>query len=112
MRLRGNAGVGAWPLPPDQTWREGPYGGETVLSPETETSTGGRISSTNASDNLTQPEIDSIRDGTTHRMYVFGTIIYHDAFDHQWHSDFCFAYYGDSQTLTTMDYCDQHNDAN
>ncbi len=83
-----------------------------VLNPETETSTGGRISSTNASDNLTQPEIDSILDGKTHRMYVFGTIIYHDAFDHQWYSDFCFAYYGDSPTFTAMDYCDQHNDAN
>jgi hypothetical protein len=109
MRLRGNAGIGPWPLPPDQIWREGPYGGEMVLSPETETTTGGRSSSTSASDNLTQSEIDSIRDGRTRTMYVFGTIIYHDGFDHPWYSDFCFAYYGNGPTLTAMDYCDQHN---
>jgi hypothetical protein len=112
VRMRGNAGVGPWPRPPGAPWREGPYGSEMVLSPETETSTGGRIASTGASDNLTQTEIDSVRDGRTHRIYLFGTITYHDAFDQPWYSDFCFAYYGNGPILTAMDYCDQHNGAN
>lgn len=108
--MRGNTGIGPYPLPEHQTFREGPYGGSIVLNPETETNTGGIISS--LSDTLSQQSIDLIKDGTTHRMYVFGTVMYRDAFGNDRYCNYCFAYFGDGPTLTAMEYCDQHNDAN
>jgi len=110
LRMRGNTGVGVWPIPSLQTWREGPYGGNLVLNPETETTTGGKISSD--VDTITQPDIESVHDGKTHRLYVFGTILYEDIFGSERYSDFCFAYYGDGPILTTMEYCEIHNNAN
>lgn len=116
MKIRGNIGFGPYPLEPNQRFIEGPYGGSMVLNPESETTTGGVVSSRDDTSNaeklknaISRSDLDTIRDGTKRRLYLFGSVTYRDAFGAERHSDYCFAYYGAGRTLTTMNYCDRHN---
>jgi hypothetical protein len=117
LRMGGNIGFGQYPLLPNQKFIDGPYGGELFLNPEAETTTGGRVAQRNdvtpeekQKNMVTQPELDSILNGETHRLYLFGDVTYKDAFGHKRHSEYCFAYFGAGPTLTAMDYCDRHNE--
>jgi hypothetical protein len=106
MQFRGNFGFGPYPAPTNPTFREGPYGGAMVLNPATELTTGAVIST---EEKFSQADLDSIVDGKTRRLYIFGSVIYKDAFGKDRVTEFCFAYYGKGPVLTSMDYCGQHN---
>ncbi len=105
MKMRGNIGVNAWPIAKNKPFREGPYGADMVLNPETEDATGGNVS---VKDGLAEREVEAIGDGLRYRLYVFGSVVYDDVFGAHHRTDYCFAYFGQGPTLMGMEFCNRH----
>jgi hypothetical protein len=109
VSMRGNFGFGPYPIPKNQAWIEGPYGGDIAINPETETSTGGIVSN---NDSITKNQIDSIADGKNYRFYLFGSVKYYDIYGIERTSEYCFSYFGNGPVIVHSDICDQHNSQN
>jgi len=61
---------------------------------------------------ITQSQAAAIAQGTTSRLYVFGNVLYTDAFKIKRFTHFCFAVRTEPNVISDIAYCQQHNEAN
>ena len=59
---------------------------------------------------LSRQDYDDVIKGTERRFYVWGRVLYLDAFKRQHHLNFCFTIDGDSLSAGTTHYCKDYND--
>ena len=60
---------------------------------------------------LTQDEVASIQDGKSKRLYVWGTIIYKDAFGDPHFTNFCIGFYNLTLKQVQREPCNDHNNS-